>query len=90
MRRDSDSGEDSSNDVSKDSTPGEVEPHEEEPRNRGSSDSVLSDSDERRMNTSQSMLELPRCVAEDVPRAVRGPGLRRSASLTLGRSQKLV
>lgn len=90
LGRDSDSGEDSSNDVSKDSTPGEAEVPGEDSRNHGSSDSVLCDSDDLRMNTSQSMLELPRCVAEDVPRVARGTGLRRSASLTLGRSQKLV
>lgn len=81
-RRDSDSGEDSSKD--------EAGADDEESRTHGSSDSVLCDSVDLRMNTSQSMLELPRCVAEDAPRAGRGSGLRRSASLTLGRSQKLV
>ena len=90
LGRDSDSGEDSSNDISKESTPGEAEAAGEDSRNHISTNSVLCDSDDRRMNTSQSMLELPRCVAEDVPRAVRSMGLRRSASLTLGRSQKLV
>lgn len=57
---------------------------------QGPSDAVLSDSLHLGMNTSQSMMELPQCVAEDTPRTGRGSVLRRSASLTLGRGQKLV
>lgn len=63
---------------------------DEDSRTRGPSDTILCDSVDLGMNTSQSMLELPRCVAEDTPRMGRGSVLRRSASLTLGRGQKLV
>lgn len=75
---------------SDDSLKDETRTADEDSRPQGSSDSILSDSVDLRMNASQSMLELPRCLAEDTPRMGRGSVLRRSASLTLGRSQKLV
>lgn len=67
----------------------EAGPTDEDSRTRGPSDSILCDSVDLGMNTSQSMLELPRCVAEDTARMGRGSVLRRSASLTLGRGQNL-
>lgn len=82
LGRDSDSGEDSSKD--------EVKATDEDSRTHGSSDSVLCDIVDQRMNTSQSMLELPHCMTEETLQAEKKPGLRRSASLTLSRSQKLV
>lgn len=82
LRRDTDAEQDSSE--------AEARASYENSRTQRCTDSILCDSIDLGMNSSQSMLELPWLVAEDAPRVGREVVLRRSASLTLGGSQKLV